>query len=406
MSSAYRLSRNSEITARYQARYEEHSQPIAGALRSIFRADFWVDGNRGNFWPQPGHRVPPGDLGFSIQNPNFQKLCIRNIVTVNQQLCVVDATGSLVRSIRRGPYKSGPIFLYLCVMTDAGKNGLPVLQMLSESHDSLTIQVWLSKWLLAGAPKPKQVISDFSLAILGAIVRTFTTCFSFKYYIEKCYRILMKITLTLPECFIRVDVAHLVKLVCNWKCLTCFISRAREFFIRCVVQILQSDSLTDIQELIRAILIMSLCNYEEKSASLQKDCPCEISKKWLKERISSNCRNDDCLMGLLGTEPTSVGDDFVQFADELADNSLSTWINSILEQVQTNLLDDGDRDNIQHLPAIVSPLLKLCYTIPVWTAVMVPVFKYGNQTASSAAVESAFNELKTHHLQKRATCAS
>uniref|UniRef100_T1JNA9 Peptidase aspartic putative domain-containing protein n=1 Tax=Strigamia maritima TaxID=126957 RepID=T1JNA9_STRMM len=73
MSSAYQLSRNSEITARYQAMYEEHSQPIAGALRSIFRADFWVDGNRGNFWPQPGHRVPPSDLGFSIQNPNFQK---------------------------------------------------------------------------------------------------------------------------------------------------------------------------------------------------------------------------------------------------------------------------------------------------------------------------------------------
>uniref|UniRef100_T1ILF5 Uncharacterized protein n=1 Tax=Strigamia maritima TaxID=126957 RepID=T1ILF5_STRMM len=74
LSSAYQLSRNSEITARYQARYEEHSQPIAGALRSIFRANFWVDGNRGNFWPQPGHRVPPSDLGFSIQNQNFQKL--------------------------------------------------------------------------------------------------------------------------------------------------------------------------------------------------------------------------------------------------------------------------------------------------------------------------------------------
>uniref|UniRef100_T1J7F7 Uncharacterized protein n=1 Tax=Strigamia maritima TaxID=126957 RepID=T1J7F7_STRMM len=70
----YQLSRNSEITARYQARYEEHSQPIAGALRSIFRADFWVDRNRGNFWLQPGHRVPPSDLGFSIQNQNFQKL--------------------------------------------------------------------------------------------------------------------------------------------------------------------------------------------------------------------------------------------------------------------------------------------------------------------------------------------
>uniref|UniRef100_T1IK03 DUF4219 domain-containing protein n=1 Tax=Strigamia maritima TaxID=126957 RepID=T1IK03_STRMM len=71
---AYQLSRNSEITARYQARYEEHSQPIAGALRCIFRANFWVDGNCGNFWPQPGHRVPPSDLGFSIQNQNFQKL--------------------------------------------------------------------------------------------------------------------------------------------------------------------------------------------------------------------------------------------------------------------------------------------------------------------------------------------
>uniref|UniRef100_T1IJE9 MBD domain-containing protein n=1 Tax=Strigamia maritima TaxID=126957 RepID=T1IJE9_STRMM len=59
---------------RYQARYEEHSQPIAGALRCIFRADFWVDGNRGNFWPQPGHRVPPSDLGFSIQSHSLHGL--------------------------------------------------------------------------------------------------------------------------------------------------------------------------------------------------------------------------------------------------------------------------------------------------------------------------------------------
>uniref|UniRef100_T1II51 Integrase catalytic domain-containing protein n=1 Tax=Strigamia maritima TaxID=126957 RepID=T1II51_STRMM len=88
---AYQLSRNSEITARYQARYEEHSQPIPGALRSIFKADFWVDRNRGNFWSQPGHRVPPSDLGFSIQIQNFQKL---QKFDFHQFLNLYDARGS------------------------------------------------------------------------------------------------------------------------------------------------------------------------------------------------------------------------------------------------------------------------------------------------------------------------
>lgn len=46
--------------------------------------------------------------------------------------------------------------------------------MLSEKHDNNSIYNWLIKWIRGGAPYPKQVVTDMSLALLGAVIRAFT----------------------------------------------------------------------------------------------------------------------------------------------------------------------------------------------------------------------------------------
>lgn len=63
----------------------------------------------------------------------------------------------------------------------------PVLQMLSERHDTTAIQFWLIEWLRLGAPLPAEVCCDFSLALLGAVVRAFTNNSNLAEYVNRCY---------------------------------------------------------------------------------------------------------------------------------------------------------------------------------------------------------------------------
>ena len=71
-------------------------------------------------------------------------------------------------------YKSGHIFLYQGVLSAHTGIHTPVVQMLSEKHNIDSIANWLIEWHRAGAPIPKEAVSDFSLALLGALVKAFT----------------------------------------------------------------------------------------------------------------------------------------------------------------------------------------------------------------------------------------
>jgi len=46
-------------------------------------------------------------------------------------------------------------------------------------------------------------------------------------------------------------------------------------------------------------------------------------------------------------------------------------------------------------------LLDFCKLLPCWSAVMVPIFNFGNPTESSATSESLFNDLKSNVLRHK-----
>ena len=97
-----------------------------------------------------------------------------------------DATGTVVKKLKRPNGTSGHLFLYQGILSSEGDAAIhsPVVQMLSERHDINAIGNWLSEWLGAGAPVPKEVVSDFSLAILGGLVKAFTPHPDLKSYIN------------------------------------------------------------------------------------------------------------------------------------------------------------------------------------------------------------------------------
>ena len=61
----------------------------------------------------------------------------------------------------------------------------------------------------------------------------------------------------------------------------------------------------------------------------------------------------------------------------------------------------GDGDNMHYWPALAARTLKFSQSLPLWSAVMSPVFGYGSLTASSAASESRFNDLKNQVFQHK-----
>jgi len=62
-----------------------------------------------------------------------------------------------------------------------------ICHMLSEKHDNNSIYNWLVEWIRDGAPNPKQVITDMSLALLAAVVRAFTQYNNLTNYISACF---------------------------------------------------------------------------------------------------------------------------------------------------------------------------------------------------------------------------
>jgi len=59
----------------------------------------------------------------------------------------------------------------------------------------------------------------------------------------------------------------------------------------------------------------------------------------------------------------------------------------------------GSKINGYYLPEYGNELIRVCHLFPLWTNIMVPVFKCPNITASSAPVESDFNQLKNRILR-------
>lgn len=151
----------------------------------------------------------------------------------------IDATGSIVKKIKRTKERilSSHIFLYEAVVSN-GSYQTSVTQMLSEKQDTFTIFSWLTLWIKDGVPSPQETVCDFSMALLGAITRAFCSGMTVRTYIDSCLEILTgkKSSNNQLSCFVRIDVAHLIKMICRWKCWKGpRIYHLKEFFVRYLI---------------------------------------------------------------------------------------------------------------------------------------------------------------------------
>jgi len=167
----------------------------------------------------------------------------------------IDATGSLVKKPTNRITKS--ILLYEIAVHDKNiVKQYSVSHMLSERHDNNSIYYWVIEWIRDGASCPKQIVTDMSLALMVAVVRAFTQYNNLKNYILACFKLLTNVEEDLPTCFVRNDVAHVIKLVTTWKPLQLVDKRVKDFIIRSISQMVLSDNLEDMKQLLHSFFCL------------------------------------------------------------------------------------------------------------------------------------------------------
>lgn len=74
--------------------------------------------------------------------------------------------------------------------------------------------MWLKRWLKCGVKAPKMVVSDQSLALMSALVQSFTQYDLLENYLITCFQIIMNTdSNNLLSCYVRNDINHFVKLI-------------------------------------------------------------------------------------------------------------------------------------------------------------------------------------------------
>jgi len=310
----------------------------------------------------------------------------------------IDATGGVVqRPILISGRKTANIFLYeVVVMDHTIKRQYGVAHMLSERHDTNSITHWLQEWLKDGAPCPKIVVMDQSMALMSASVKSFTQYSSFNMYLDVCSSwIIGDNKYPLPKTMLRNDFNHIMKLLSSWPEFKTSSYRIKNFYLRSIALVIQSKDFETIKYLLKSIFIVALFETEGINEITGEPNLCERYKTELKIKIASiedtpNDQNDydisefnQCEIDLDINIPTSDPEYFKNI-------KLIYYDCVDLSKVH----DKGDRDNHQHNIQIAKRLLQFCKLLPCWTAVMVPFFGFGNLTHTSASSESQFNDLK------------
>lgn len=85
--------------------------------------------------------------------------------------------------------------------------------------------------------------------------------------------------------------------------------------------------------------------------------------------------------------------------EEGGSSCLDKFFQAIEFEIRINSSVEGDRLNAYYVPDIQVPLMRICKKFPMWTNVMVEFFKSPYLTATSAAVEGEFSQLKNSILK-------
>ncbi|CAI6373556.1 unnamed protein product [Macrosiphum euphorbiae] len=209
-----------------------------------------------------------------------------------------------------------------------------------------------------------------------------------------------------PRCFVRVDIAHFIKTISKWIPLKSVARRVREVILRAMGFLIQSQSLIEMRSIFLSLFVV-FTNETDGTDIHGEDTPCEKHRQNLISATSLGFidfqTQFDELIAMIECEDDArqiIEDEYERQNEglELFENPFESWTNEIYNESKM-LIKEGTGINPLYLPNLVPHLIKCTKLLPLWSGVMVPIFGYGEEVSSSAAVESSFKKLKTVTLK-------
>lgn len=207
----------------------------------------------------------------------------------------------------------------------------------------------------------------------------------------------------LPQCFVRTDVAHFIKMISRWPPLKTTHRRVTEIVLRLFGLLVKKQSIEEIYSLVFSMFVVFNSETDGNDIEMDHETPCERHKKKLIEATSSGFINyeeefneiiliaeneDDARVLLEGEYERQY-----EGLDNLI-NSFKSWADEILKRSKL-LLSEGSGINAMYIPTLIPHIIKCLKLLSLWSGIMVPFFRFGDETTSSAAIESSFKKLKT-----------
>lgn len=191
---------------------------------------------------------------------------------------ILDASGDIMRKFKKiDNVKTHVLYLYLGVICLA-EGQIPVLQMLSESHDTNQIQYWLMEWIKSGASIPKEVVTDGSRALQTAVISAFTGYFTIEQYADACQGPIM------PPCYVRLDNAHFIKIYSSFFKAANTLRRIKIFYLVALGQLIMAKTITEAKNILEA-LFFTLRSETDGKLPNGLDSEVEKAKDFLKKLI-------------------------------------------------------------------------------------------------------------------------
>lgn len=287
--------------------------------------------------------------------------------------------------------------------------------MMTEMQDSATITYWINSLIQAGFKIPRAAVTDRSSALENSLSMAFNWI-PFAQFNEECLLILLglKRMSSSLRCWIRNDIAHLIKSVCRWECFTN--KDIKSFYCRIIGFMSKIESFELFKKVAKAVFIVASTEFFTEEV--------RTSRKFLVELIRTHkfelpTELHDLVESEVAEEPLLGEEEVFELDpedDEDADGEVEATSNQTKRPKKKDLLGEFINDlkldcqpqrspssfdrfqyprNESASSAFVASFSLLLRSFASWSNVMRSHFDAVEEVPTSARCEANFNEIKS-----------
>lgn len=317
----------------------------------------------------------------------IQKELYKMLSKSGRKILSIDATGSIVRAPLKDTDGTYPtIYVYNIVIWKEGFGSIPVGHFISSEHSAFQISYCLGKWATDFAA-PEEVVVDFSLALISAVVERFTEFKTRSEYINACFRFCKGESNNLPATFIRIDVAHFVAILHRNKHFKKLDPRSRKFYLNIFGVLINTQDYNVAVYIVTCMMSLASSPFIAENSEIIK------MKDFLIKSIKTHDVEQHFEALKFESKSDPAANDQVCFDDDIKSGSV---FESIFDNV---LIDETGDDNLYFAPDCRNEMKRILSSLPMWSGIMVKAFGSSNLNASSAFVENSFKEMKHNIFQ-------